>query len=518
MRLTLKQYENRYKIIGEDYVLDFAIIFLILVSAVIRAYLFDFQSADYTTFLRPWFDTFKSSGFIDGLKNVNSDYMPSYRYLLGILSMMGSDSLQLIKLSSVLFDYVAAFGVYLILKTKFSATKSLFFTAAFLYIPTVVLNAAYWAQCDAMYAAFILFSLYFILKDKFSWAFIMFGLALAFKLQAIFFLPVLLILYFRKRFSILNAIWIVAVPIIVGIPYVLLGRSPLFTLDIIKMQTERYGAYIMNAPSLYAWFFKSEYVKGYASAGVLFAIALLGFFAFLFLKRNKKVNDNTIITLSAFITLLVPFILPGMHERYFYLADILTFIYAIYNPKRFYVPLIVIFASYNGYISFLRNWQILDRTMVVFGLLFALINIGKDLFFNKEQAQAEKEIKKESYIPLITEETITENTAEYRREFLPEFFRETPAYITAEAIETEEKPKRRTRKKVAEGEISENIDKLPTEAEEKPKRKPRKKADEPTQEIVIENIETPPAQTEEKPKRKPRKKTAETEEVQPENK
>jgi len=144
----------------------------------------------------------------------------------------------------------------------------------------------------------------------------------------------------------------------------------------------------MNAPSIYTWFFSNEYVIPYAVGGVLFAIAVIGMFTYMFLKTNKNVNDNTVITLAAFITLLVPFILPGMHERYYFMADVLTFIYAIYNPKRFYVPLIVIFASYNGYVIYLRNWAILDMHIVAFGLFFALITIGRDLFFNKENAKS----------------------------------------------------------------------------------------------------------------------------------
>lgn len=388
MRLNFKQQEEKLKLMHEDYILTFLLFIIIFLSVIIRLCLFDFQSKDYIKYLNPWFDTFRSSGFIDGLKNVNSDYFPTYRYLLAFLSLFKGTSLQLIKYSSVIFDYIAAFGVYIILKNRFSVTKSLFAATFFLFVPTVILNAAYWAQCDAMYTAFILFSLYFVLNEKFTLAFILLGVALAFKLQAIFFLPVLLMLYFRKSFSILNILWVAAVPLIIGIPYVFLGKSPFFTLDIIKMQITRYGAYTMNAPSIYTWFFSNEYVIPYATGGVLFAIAVIGMFTYLFLKTNKNVNDKTVITLAAFITLLVPFILPGMHERYYFMADVLTFIYAIYNPKRFYVPLIVIFASYNGYVIYLRNWAILDMHIVAFGLFFALITIGRDLFFNKENAKS----------------------------------------------------------------------------------------------------------------------------------
>jgi Gpi18-like mannosyltransferase len=39
---------------------------------------------------------------------------------------------------------------------------------------------------------------------------------------------------------------------------------------------------------------------------------------------------------------LVPFVLPSMHERYFYLADVLTLILAFYLPRQlWFVPIIV---------------------------------------------------------------------------------------------------------------------------------------------------------------------------------
>jgi len=63
----------------------------------------------------------------------------------------------------------------------------------------VIINGAAWGQCDAIYTAFCLGSLYFILADRPAWACILFGLALSFKLQAVFFAPVLLLLFLRGK-------------------------------------------------------------------------------------------------------------------------------------------------------------------------------------------------------------------------------------------------------------------------------------------------------------------------------
>jgi Gpi18-like mannosyltransferase len=67
-----------------------------------------------------------------------------------------------------------------------------------LYAPTVQVNSSWRGQCDSIYAA-CLGSLYFLLRNKPWWAAIFFGLALSFKLQAIFLLPVLIIMLVLNR-------------------------------------------------------------------------------------------------------------------------------------------------------------------------------------------------------------------------------------------------------------------------------------------------------------------------------
>ncbi len=69
-----------------------------------------------------------------------------------------------------------------------------------LFAPTIFINSAAWGQCDAIYAAFCLGSLYFLLKERPAWACTFFALALSFKLQAIFFFPVLLVLLLHERY------------------------------------------------------------------------------------------------------------------------------------------------------------------------------------------------------------------------------------------------------------------------------------------------------------------------------
>src|SRR6185437_6819032 len=47
------------------------------------------------------------------------------------------------------------------------------------------------------------------------------------------------------------------------------------------------------------------------------------------------------------------FVLPHMHDRYFYSADVLSIVYAFQRPSRWFLPIAVVSASVICYIPFL---------------------------------------------------------------------------------------------------------------------------------------------------------------------
>jgi Gpi18-like mannosyltransferase len=73
----------------------------------------------------------------------------------------------------------------------------LFAALAVLFTPTVILNSSFWGQADAIHTTFLLACLYFLVTRREIPAFIAFGVAVAFKLQAIFLAPLLLILLLK---------------------------------------------------------------------------------------------------------------------------------------------------------------------------------------------------------------------------------------------------------------------------------------------------------------------------------
>ena len=175
---------------------------LVLTAAAmaIRGFYFDVQSDDYTTFLAPWTQFFRDNGGFKALGFFPGNYNPPYMYFLAAFSYFGISELYLIKLLSVLFDVLLAWSCMKLL-SLYSGSKAsqLGVFLAVLYLPTVVANGAYWAQCDSIYAFFGIFALYLGLSERGVRAMISLAACLAFKLQAVFIIPVFFILLLAKK-------------------------------------------------------------------------------------------------------------------------------------------------------------------------------------------------------------------------------------------------------------------------------------------------------------------------------
>jgi Gpi18-like mannosyltransferase len=79
---------------------------------------------------------------------------------------------------------------------------------------------------------------------------------------------------------------------------------------------------------------------------------------------------------------IVPFLLPRMHERYFFLADILSILYVFYFPSRFYTAIIMSLVSLFAYFPFLFGQTYISMFKLSCIMLINVIIILYH-FFNK---------------------------------------------------------------------------------------------------------------------------------------
>ncbi|MER6060305.1 hypothetical protein ABT167_03705 [Streptomyces sp. NPDC001792] len=380
---------------ADSTVLALAACITLAVALLVRMPLLADESGDYKIFLQPWYWHIVSHGGFDALADPSfSDYNVPYLYLLAALTYLPLSSLVGIKSVSMLFDLALAYYTFRTMSLFRSTHRWAAFGAAgvVLFLPTVVTNSAWWGQCDAVYTAFLVGGIYHVLRHRPWWACTFFGIALAFKFQAVFLFPFLLVLVLVRRVPWRCLLAIPGVYLALDVPALLIGADPGQLLTVYARQTDTYRLLTMNAPSVYQFVSVPGDTDSVRSAGVLAAgvlVSLLMGLAVWSLRRGRRgapdsglrvpeLTDTRIVLLATCSAILVPFLLPSMHERYFYPADVLTVMAAFRRPRQlWYLPVLVQIASFGSYMYCVSPQVGPYMSMPALGvlMLFALIAV-----------------------------------------------------------------------------------------------------------------------------------------------
>ena len=228
---------------------------LLLAAMVLRGLCIEHETLDYQIFLTKWVQRLREQGGFKGMQYNIGNYNVPYLYFLALFSYSKIRDLYLIKLLSILFDVVLAWGA-LRLTRLFTDKPGKLLGAFFvtLFLPTVVLNGAYWGQCDAIYVAFALWSLYFALDDKPVASVCFIALSFAFKLQAVFLMPVFLLFLFARKMKWWHLVFFPVTYVVTALPAVALGRPFMSTILLyfnlgVLFFLARMGRYIRRAES-----------------------------------------------------------------------------------------------------------------------------------------------------------------------------------------------------------------------------------------------------------------------------
>lgn len=207
--------------------------------------------------------------------------------------------------------------------------------------PIVFINSALWAQCDVIYTFFIIIVLISLYNEHFVRAFIFYGVAFAFKLQAIFFMPFLLIVYFmKKKFSVVYFAIIPVVMSVLSIPCLIMGRRISEIFFIYWRQTKDQGAMSLNYPSFWILLtnvdVKESYIF-YKYATIVFTACILVGWMAIWITKHVNLNKRNMLYMSFILVYSCVLFLPAMHERYGYVYEILGIPILFHNRKT--IPL-----------------------------------------------------------------------------------------------------------------------------------------------------------------------------------
>lgn len=357
------------------------LLFLVLTgfALIMRYALRNVVAGDYKMFFEPWVATLREAG--GGIKGLSAefeyvDYTTPYLTILSFISICPFlNTLLLMKLVSIFFDFVAAFAVMAIVydRTK-NMTYGILGYGALLMIPTVLTNGAMWAQCDIIFTSFVLWSLYFMLKDKPAWSMAFYGIAFAFKLQTLFLAPLYVILWMKGKVKLKHFLFLPLMYVIGMIPSLLAGKSFWELISVYFFQANgQMDIYALSHkfPNIYQLIGTDSFLFEYADAGIWVTLGALMILMYCFARKQYEMNACLLLRMGMLLTMIVVFFLPHMHERYAILVDVMAIVYVFFDFRKLYIPVLTILCSFAGYTVYLAQNNIIP--MYVYTILFLLL-------------------------------------------------------------------------------------------------------------------------------------------------
>lgn len=369
----------------------------IAAALYLRLLCLDHQTLDYQTFLTQWVSYFRENGGFFAIQNPIGDYNVPYLYFLAAISYLKIPDLYLVKLFSVLFDILLAWAG-LRLSRNFCRKESytpLICFVILLLLPTVVLNGAYWAQCDSLYVSLILLAFSSTLEEHPKTSVILLSIAFSFKLQTVFLMPLWCVFWYTKRIKFRHLLFFPLGYLATILPALALGKPLADILNIYLGQASEYSSYLtMNAPSVFAFLpygFLPETDLA-SKLGIASAFLLVFIFLGLLFWQRKKLSPELLLTTAAVLAIGIPFLLPSMHERYFFLADILTLVWACSDRRHIPIAVLVEVSSLSSYSTYLNLQYTLpfyigehfyvmafEATLMLAALIWSLVVFGRQL-------------------------------------------------------------------------------------------------------------------------------------------
>lgn len=389
------------RIVGKNRrIINFITLLLVIgLGLLIRKEFIWYVSRDWTVFFELWMNEIAQKGF-GALSESFYDYAPAYMYLLVIAAQFGSRRMIAMKLISVFFDLLlaAAAGAVAYEVRKKETTAMMTFSVVWL-APTVISNSSMWGQCDAVYCSFLLLTVLFLIRQKSRAAMICFGIAFAFKLQTLFWMPVILLLWLFKKIKTWDFIWLPVIYLASIVPAWLAGRPFGELLQIyfaqVGIDTNRLS---MKYPNIYYIIGELNLSGWYSDAGKLFAVAVILLFmvAVIYKLMNTKLVPELLLLICYSQGALALYFLPQMHERYGYFIEIIAIILGILCLKMFWVPVVhilITFITYSYYYNYdqPKNIPYFVLSLVMLGLMLFMVyrtmtwKNGEDVAYEMEK-------------------------------------------------------------------------------------------------------------------------------------
>jgi Gpi18-like mannosyltransferase len=346
--------------------------------AAIAAVLAMPMSGDMTIYLMPWMENVRGGG-LSSLSGEFSNYSPPYIYLMYLASWLVplTGTVAAIKLISLPFVLLLSLGLHdLVLRASGDRARALAAACAAWVLPTLFANAFIWGQADVIYTAFLVWFLAFAAAGRPAAAALAFGAAFAFKAQAMILAPVLLYLLLSRTLRLRHLLLIPCAYGVLMIPAVLAGRPWLDCLTVYFGQFERFHSLRMTAPN--PWQVVDRFFSYEAGVAVGLAAGAAAGAGLAITSARLRPSPRILLLVATCCAAFMPYVLPKMHERFFFPADVLALALAFALPRYWSAAVLLQIGSLLAYLHYLAavirasQWALLPVTMAVGVLMFAL--------------------------------------------------------------------------------------------------------------------------------------------------
>lgn len=378
--------------------------FVTFLGIIVRLSLKDGINGDITTYLIPWYENIKENGGIGkpvfDIAGRVCNYTFPYQFLIYIMTRIPINPIYLYKALSCIFDIfngaAVAHVIFLLFKDGQENFKArnlsvLGFIIVMIH-PIIIANSALWGQCDSIYTFWILMALIEAINEKYIRMFVFYGIAFSFKIQAIFILPFFLFLYFRKRkFSIMYLFIVPLTVILMNIPAFIQGRTIGEAFGIYVDNVGLYSRLALNYPSFWLIFCgdlkDEEYflVKNFA---IIIMVAMLALHMFIWIINKVELSAENIINCAFIIVYTAVIFLPGMHERYGYVYEMLAIIILVNNVTTIIPYLIMVYITLNTYGGFLFH---VEENIFWLSFVNCLVYMSYCILNNKKICMGQKD-------------------------------------------------------------------------------------------------------------------------------
>ena len=310
-------------------------IFAVIAAGIMYAILLDHIGEDMVNFLLPWFDHIRATGPVVAFAHPFGNYAPPYLYLLALTTIAAPLAhpvilIKLLSLAGAVALIAATWRLLTVLGVKQAGRAALIMIA----MPSLVINTGLLAQCDAMWAAACVMALAAAVERKHGAMLGWCGLALAIKLQPAFSAPLIVALLIGRQVPV--RLWPIA-PLAFVAAMLPAWAEGWPAQDLASIYTGQAGwspALSMNAPNVWAIVQALPWIGELPLTGLAIAAAV-GASAWLIARFASRPPERTeLVAAALLVTLVVVGLLPRMHERFFFMADVLALTLALARGDR----------------------------------------------------------------------------------------------------------------------------------------------------------------------------------------